>query len=138
MSGELLLGESRLLKYESKKITLHDMMAELLNDDFEAKRLPYFAVKNVSNIGGGMPNLSLIPCFFRIDDFSTNMTRGYQRNPRRCVDLHQSLGGWRYSLFVRNPPPKRPRMRGATASVEGRVPLGCSPHPLGRVRLRRR
>jgi chromosome partitioning protein len=83
MSGELLLGEGRLLKCESKKITLHDMMAAMLDDEFKAEQLPYYIVKNVSDIGGGLPNLSVIPCSIRIDDFSTNMAkarRGHRSN----------------------------------------------------------
>lgn len=83
MSGELLLGEDRLLKCERRKTTLHDMMAELLNDDFKPEQLAYFAVDRASNIDGGLPDLSVIPCSFRIDDFATNMAkarRGHRSN----------------------------------------------------------
>jgi chromosome partitioning protein len=40
-------------------------------------------VKGVSDIDGGLPNLSVIPCSIRIDDFSTNMAkarRGHKSN----------------------------------------------------------
>src|SRR3954452_2606126 len=67
MSGELLLGESRLLKCEAKKITLHDMMAAMLDDEFKPIQLPYYVVKNVSDIGDGLSNLSVVPCSIRID-----------------------------------------------------------------------
>lgn len=80
MSGELLLGEHRLEKCEARRITLHDMMAAMLDDGFSASKLPDYAVKDVSDIGGGLPNLSVIPCSMRIDDFSTNRAkarRGY-------------------------------------------------------------
>lgn len=75
MSGELLLGEDRLLRCEKRKITLHDMMAAMLDEDFKVEQLSYYAVSNVSDIGDGVPNLSVIPCSFRIDDFSTNMAK---------------------------------------------------------------
>jgi chromosome partitioning protein len=83
MSGELLLGENRLLKCEGKKMTLHDMMAAMLDDEFKPEQFDYYAVKNASDIGGGLPNLSVIPCSIRIDDFSTNMAkarRGHKTN----------------------------------------------------------
>jgi chromosome partitioning protein len=83
MSGELLLGESRMLKCELKKMTLHDLMAAMLDEEFRAERLPYYVVKGVSDIDGGLPNLSVIPCSIRIDDFSTNMAkarRGHKSN----------------------------------------------------------
>jgi chromosome partitioning protein len=83
MSGELLLGESRLLNCERRKITLHDMLAAMLDNEFKPEQLPYYVVKNVSDIGGGLPNLSVIPCSIRIDDFSTNMAkarRGHHSN----------------------------------------------------------
>ena len=83
MSGELLLGESRLLKCEGKRATLHDMLAAMLDDEFTAEQFDYYPVRNASNVGGGLPNLSVIPCSMRIDDFSTNMSkarRGHHSN----------------------------------------------------------
>jgi chromosome partitioning protein len=83
MSGELLLGENRLLKCEGRKMTLHDMMAAMLDDEFRPEQFDYYALKNASDIGDGLPNLSVIPCSIRIDDFSTNMAkarRGHKSN----------------------------------------------------------
>lgn len=83
MAGELLLGEDRLLRCESRKITLHDMMAAMLDDDFQVEQLSYYAVPKASDIDGGLSNLSVIPCSIRIDDFSTNMAkakRGHKSN----------------------------------------------------------
>jgi chromosome partitioning protein len=83
MSGELLLGEDRLLKLDHKRKTLHDLLAAMLDDEFSAEQIPYYIVGNASDIGGGLPKLSVIPCSIRIDDFSTNMAkakRGYQSN----------------------------------------------------------
>jgi chromosome partitioning protein len=97
MSGELLLGESRLLNCERRKITLHDLLAAMLDDDFHDEQLPYYAVKNVSDIGGGLPDLSVIPCSIRIDDFQTNMAkakRGFHTN-----DEFQAMYQKRRGLF---------------------------------------
>jgi chromosome partitioning protein len=83
MASELLLGESRMLKCEKKEITLHDLLAAMLDDEFKPEQMPCYAVKNVSDIGGGLPNLSVIPCSMRIDEFSTNMAkarRGHRSN----------------------------------------------------------
>ncbi|MHC5540064.1 ParA family protein [Singulisphaera rosea] len=83
MSGELLLGESRLLNSERKKSTLHDMLAAMLDDEFRSSQFPHYVISKVSDIGGGIPKLSAIPCSFRIDDFSTNMAkarRGHKSN----------------------------------------------------------
>jgi chromosome partitioning protein len=83
MSGELLLGEDRLLKLDHKSRTLHDLLADMLDDEFTAEQIPHYVVSNGSDIGGGLSNLSVIPCSLRIDDFSTNMAkakRGYHSN----------------------------------------------------------
>ena len=83
MSGELLLGEDRLLKLDHRRKTLHDLLAAMLDDEFSADQIPYYVMGNVSDIGGGLERLSVIPCSIRIDDFSTNMAkakRGYHSN----------------------------------------------------------
>lgn len=83
MSGELLLGERRLDKCESRRVTLHDMMAAMLDDEFRTEQLRYYPVPGASDIDGGLRNLSVIPCSVRIDDFQTNMAkakRGYHSN----------------------------------------------------------
>lgn len=90
MAGELLLGEDRLLRCESRKITLHDMMAAMLDDDFQAEQLPYYAVSKVSDIDGGLSNLSVIPCSIRIDDFSTNMAKA-RHGHRSTEEFHATL-----------------------------------------------
>jgi chromosome partitioning protein len=83
MSGELLLGESRMLRCERRKATLHDMLAAMLDDEFKASQFPFFVVPKASDIGEGLDRLSVLPCSFRIDDFSTNMAkarRGHRSN----------------------------------------------------------
>src|SRR3954452_22488799 len=47
MSGELLLGEERLLKLDHRRKTLHDLLAAMLDDEFSADQLPYFVMGNV-------------------------------------------------------------------------------------------
>ncbi|MGO9111197.1 MAG: ParA family protein [Thermoguttaceae bacterium] len=81
-ASELLVGESRLLKYE-RQWSLHDMLGAMLDDEFEAEQVQNYIVPNVSNIGGGLENLSVMPCSIRIDDFQTNMAkakRGFKTN----------------------------------------------------------
>lgn len=83
MAGELLLGESRMLHCERRKITLHDLFAAMLDDEFSSDQIAPYVVDGVSNIDGGLPNLSVIPCSIRIDEFSTNMAkakRGHHSN----------------------------------------------------------
>jgi chromosome partitioning protein len=83
MAGELLLGEERLLRLDHQSKTLHDLLAAMLDDEFSAKQIPNYVVGNASDIGGGLPRLSVMPCSIRIDDFSTNMARarrGYHSN----------------------------------------------------------
>jgi chromosome partitioning protein len=75
MSGELLLGESRLLNCERRRITLHDLLAAMLDDDFSPEQFPGYVVPKASDIGDGLENLSVMPCSIRIDDFSTNMAK---------------------------------------------------------------
>jgi chromosome partitioning protein len=75
MSSELLIGEDRLLRCEKQTRTLHDLLATMLDDEFEADRITPFVVERTSNIGDGYPNLHLIPCSIRIDDFATNMAK---------------------------------------------------------------
>lgn len=81
MASELLLGEDRLLRADRSRTTLHDLLAAMLDDDFHDGQIVRHRIERVSNIWQGLPALSLIPCSFRIDDFSTNMAkarRGYK------------------------------------------------------------
>jgi chromosome partitioning protein len=89
MAGELLLGENRLLHCERRKITLHDMLAAMLDPEFAANQLSSYVVPNVSDIGGGLPNLSVMPCSFRIDDFSTNMAKA--KHGYKSTDEFQAI-----------------------------------------------
>src|SRR5262245_50712746 len=75
-ASELLLGEEGLLRCEWKQRTLHDLLAKMLDDNFSIAQFDHFFTKPASNIAGGLSNLSVLACSFRIDDFSTNMARG--------------------------------------------------------------
>jgi len=114
MSGELLLGEDRLLKLDHKCKTLHDLLAAMLDDEFKAEQIRDYVVANASDIGGGLPKLSVIPCSIRIDDFQTNMAkarRGYHSNDE-FLDMfrrrREKLRGWlkdNYDFTVVDCPP---------------------------------
>jgi chromosome partitioning protein len=114
MSGELLLGEGRLLNCERRKIRLHDMLPAMLDDDFAPEQLPGYIVKNASDIGGGLPTLSVMPCSIRIDDFATNMAkarRGFDSNDeflamwdKRRGTLHRWLNS-NYDFTIVDCPP---------------------------------
>jgi chromosome partitioning protein len=81
MSGELLLGELRLLRSDRDRKTLHDLLAAMLDEGFSTDQFERVVARKASNIGGGLEELSVVPCSIRIDDFQTNMAkarRGYQ------------------------------------------------------------
>jgi chromosome partitioning protein len=78
---ELLLGENRMLELDRHHFTLHDMLAAMIDDEFNPAQIDQYVTSKASDIGGGMDGLSVIPCSVRIDDFSTNMAkarRGYK------------------------------------------------------------
>ncbi|WP_417739139.1 ParA family protein [Rosistilla oblonga] len=75
-ASELLLGEQALIKLDRKKRTLHDLLSEMLKPEFEAKQFDAYVRPSASNIGGGIEDLSVIPCSVRIDDFQTNYAKG--------------------------------------------------------------
>jgi chromosome partitioning protein len=100
MAAELLLGESRLLRCDRTKTTLHDLLAAMLDDEFHPEQIRPHVVNRASNIGGGLENLDVIPCSVRIEDFSTNMAkakRGYRSNDEflRVFDRRrQAMRSW--------------------------------------------
>ncbi len=60
-AGDLLLGEDRLLQCEKRRVTLHDLLAAMLDDDFKTPHVANYIVNSASNIKGGLPNLSVLP-----------------------------------------------------------------------------
>ena len=74
-ASELLLGRQRFEECERSQLTLHDLLAAMLQPDFVPEQFDAYLQHQVSNIGRGLPTLSVIPCSLRIDDFSTNRAR---------------------------------------------------------------
>src|SRR3954469_10545580 len=61
MSGEMVLGESRMLNCERRRFTLHDLLAAMIDDEFTAEQIPPYVVNGASDIDGGLERLSVIP-----------------------------------------------------------------------------
>lgn len=78
MAGELALGENRQLKCESQKRNFYDLLVQMLDDEFEPNSFGRFVAEQGSNIGGGLPTLSVLPCSIRIDDIMTNVAKAKQ------------------------------------------------------------
>ena len=75
-ASELLLGETEMLRADKHRRTLHDLLKEMLDPEFNSAQLPTFVIEKASNIGGGLETLSIIPCSIRIDEFQTNYAKG--------------------------------------------------------------
>ncbi len=90
LASELLLGEDGVLRSERRKQTFHDLLAAMLDDEFEEQRIPPFIIENASNIGEGYANLHVIPCSIRIDDFQSNMARA-RRGYNTIDEYHKEL-----------------------------------------------
>ena len=92
-AGALLMGEEALLNREANCKTLADLFQAMLTDDFDVKEINKFVVKKTSNINGGLPNLSVIPCSLRIEDFWSNLAKA-----KREI---RSVEGWMRLSFHR-------------------------------------
>lgn len=105
-AGESLLGETRQMKLDTQKKTLHDLLAEMLKPEFETSQFAPFVQNGVSNIGGGLEALSAIPSSVRIDDFQTNYAKGGHgfkewKEFRRMFDGHRKqLRRWLQQNFA--------------------------------------
>jgi chromosome partitioning protein len=83
-AGELLLGESRLDHCERQLSTLHDLLSELVKEEFDLDTLGDYVVPDPSGheVAEGF-RLSVMPCSLRIDE--------YQRNYHKARDeFHHS------------------------------------------------
>src|SRR5262245_11789942 len=47
----------------------------MLDPEFDTDAFPSYVTDGVSDIDGGMPRQSVLPCSIRMDDFSTNMAK---------------------------------------------------------------
>ena len=74
-ASELLLGKKRFRECNQSNRTLHDLLAAMLQPDFGSEQFDAYLQRKVSNIGDGLPTLSVVPCSLRIDEFSTNWAR---------------------------------------------------------------
>ena len=109
MAGELLLGEDRQVKAEDNKRNLHclfmDMMfneADLTPDEFD-KRI----TRQVSNIGGGLEKLAVLPCSIRMDAIEEKIRKRLKDYPElsrgditeRFKKRRGQLGKWLKQAF---------------------------------------
>lgn len=78
-AGELLLGEPRLEQSDFRRSTLHDLLGEMLKEEFHADAFADYIVPVASKEGAPhAANLSVIPCSLRIDDFQRNYNKARQ------------------------------------------------------------
>jgi chromosome partitioning protein len=90
-AGALLMGEDMLVNRDEHRKTLADLFTAMLSETFDPKEITSYAVKQVSNIKGGLSGLSAIPCSLRIEDFWFNLSKA-KRDVRSPDD-------WRRFLF---------------------------------------
>ncbi|QDV64042.1 ParA family protein [Crateriforma conspicua] len=79
MAGELLLGQSRMLSCEKAHRTLHDVFLAMSDVDFDVHSVANYIIPSSSSVAASRPNLFVLPCSFRIDDFYSNVFRS-----KRC------------------------------------------------------
>lgn len=127
MASELLLGDERLIQAEDQKLTLHDLMASMLRDDFHSDEISRFRHSKASSILNLQPKIDCIPCSHRIDEFTTNMARarrGYQSHQEFLQSLNRlrkKFNRWcnrQYDYTVVDCPP--------SFSVQVLFLLGCA------------
>ena len=75
-AGELLIGGKRLLLCDKQRRTLHHLLIKMTDNDFDIDNVSKYILSNVSNIGSGLPNLSVLPCSLKIEDFARNRAKG--------------------------------------------------------------
>ena len=71
MASELLLGEDTVFEvdHDGKK-TSYDLLSRLLRHDISNVDVRRYIFPNGSNINGGYPNLHVMPCSLRMDEFA--------------------------------------------------------------------
>jgi chromosome partitioning protein len=100
-SSELLLGEAKHHRCEATKRTLYDLFTDLLlENDFDRKKFESYISPKVSNISGGLPKLSVLPCSIRMDGFSENMAKAFFTNNRSQKEFQDTINN-RSSQFSR-------------------------------------
>lgn len=72
-AGELLLGEARLDRCDRQGATLHDLLSDIVKEDFDADAMADYIVP-VSSATDASDDCKLwvLPCSLRIDDYQRN------------------------------------------------------------------
>ncbi len=139
MAGELLLGESRQIKADQGKRTLHDLLLAVHSPGAEAVDFGRYVTRFGSDIAGGLRNLSVLPCSTRIDDFSTSLrkSRGAQVSPTEKTRLKElsrkRLRQWltdTYDYTIIDCPPSLAVQVRFLMSVAGGFIVPCVPDKL--------
>ena len=139
MAGTLLLGEERQDRADDAGQTLHDMLSELYKTSAPDVNFGKFVVTKTSDIGGGLDNLSVVPCSFRLDDFYSNLKKG-KHAPRTAEELRRvqsrgrnQLRRWldaNYDFVIIDAPPSlAPQVKFLLAITDGLV-VPCVPDRL--------
>jgi chromosome partitioning protein len=89
-ASALLMGEDALEDREDNRKTLSDLFSGMLSEDFDPKEIARYVVRTTSNIRGGLPGLSAIPCSLRIEDFWFNLSKS-KREDRSPDDWRRFL-----------------------------------------------
>lgn len=73
MAGELLLGETRQIKADQSKRTLHDLLLAVYGSGAGSLNFSSYVTRYGSDIRGGLKHLSVLPCSTRIDNFAGSL-----------------------------------------------------------------
>jgi chromosome partitioning protein len=72
-AGEILLGASRLERYDSRRSTLHDLFSEMVKDEFDVETIGNYVVPIASaHTPADSYELSVMPSSLRMDDYQRN------------------------------------------------------------------
>lgn len=105
-AGEILLGESRLERCDWQLATLHDLLNEMMKDEFNADTFADYVISvNAADAENRAGQLSVLPSSLRIDDFQKNYNRARQ-DSRTNDEFHsvlarrfRGLRKWLHSSF---------------------------------------
>jgi chromosome partitioning protein len=72
-AGEILLGASRLERYDLRRSTLHDLFSEMVKDEFDVETIGNYVVPVASaHMPADSYDLSVMPSSLRMDDYQRN------------------------------------------------------------------
>jgi chromosome partitioning protein len=83
MAGELLLGEDRQVKADQNKRNLYCLfMDTMFNEtDLTPEEFEKCITRQVSNIGGGLEKLAVLPCSIRMDEIDDKIRERMKKSP---------------------------------------------------------